>query len=83
MKFSIRDLLLVTVIVALAFGLWVKRAEYLTLQEENARLSRRLEETERLMVTIVTEASRKQQGPVSEAVYGANSSALAPKLAKP
>ncbi len=38
MKFSIRDLLLVTVIVALAVGWWVS---YRGLRDENARLRKR------------------------------------------
>ena len=36
MKFSIRDLLLVTVIVALGVGWWVERRARLTVQAEQA-----------------------------------------------
>jgi hypothetical protein len=41
MKFSIRDLLLVTVIVALAVGWWVERSHVSKLAEEINRLKER------------------------------------------
>jgi hypothetical protein len=62
MKFSIRDLLLVTVIVALAVGWWVDRANYRGLHEENVRLSKRLEETDHMLMEVFAAVSRKRQG---------------------
>jgi hypothetical protein len=85
MKFSIRDLFLVTVIVALAVGWGVDRANDRGLREENARLIKRLDETERSMIELITLIGKKKQaivGPVYETQLP-NSQAPAPNPPKP
>ncbi len=53
MKFSIRDLLLVTVIMALAVGWGIDRSKRSGLGEENGRLKAELDETSSLLSEIL------------------------------
>ena len=84
MKFSIRDLFLVTVIVALAVGWGVDRAaNYRDLREQNARLVKKLDETERLLLDVVAKVSRKKQGIVGPVFETQVESSYVPKPSAP
>jgi len=83
MKFSIRDLLWLTVVVALAVGWWVDRTSYRGLREENSRLSKKLKETDRMLWETVYVLSRKEDRIVGPMTDRPKSSALAPNLPKP
>ena len=62
-RFSIRDLLLVTAIVALAVGWWLDKSKYRglheKLEEENASISQKLEDSERMLKNVIFVMSRK------------------------